>query len=665
MIKLYYIPGITESDTLIPGDSINKERYIEHYKIAEYDDGFYPPYYRNTIELPIDVETDYNYLSLVFQGRTYFYFIKSIDYINETDVSLNVEMDTITTFFHDIVLQPSTIIERKFINPGTIGNINRGYIRENVSGGDFKLYNKLTYINDERFIHYQDGGDNGHIMGYFVFKLKESPNKDAWHNLDEPVDPSSKMIGEGTKDITIVGSYGSRVESQFVYMMVPLIDGIDPWKPITIDWNTKDYGPNARPSADSGIYPEGFTFYQSIENLVRVVQCEEAFFIPGNVLGSANVRWDTANKLLTVWNSETNVVTHSFGSGPSTGPYAYAIVLRPNVDIRTYIEKVNVDINQYINVLGLQDNPDKFVMFDENYIRFSWGTNFKQSTCPLFISTNLSSLQLMRYSSIENGTTYYWFYANDTYGSSDYGVLPDKYGTLVTVPSIPYSIIKDAWTEYVTYNKLSIIGSLVGAGLSIIGAFTTGGMSTGLAATTITAATTAVTARQTARNGTLYTTKNNTKNVNTERRYESHKGGYGMRAVVGGLHTLTTIGNQMFQPDTVKAYGEYADNFYSGNTRPSICMYVVNDFDACVNYYRMNGYLINKPLTSPASLTSFMTRRRFGVIKTSATLLKLGVPDDIRYNIIDRLEGGIRIWWPTRNGAYVDIGSDFENNAVI
>lgn len=663
MIKLYYIPGIAESDTLITGDVNDVERYVEHYKVAEYDDGFYPPYYRNAIELPIEIESEYNYLSLEFQGRTYFYFIKSIDYINETDVSLNVEMDTIATFYYDIVLQPSTIVERKFINPGTIGNINRDYIRENVSAGDFKLKDKFTFSDDVVFAQYDDAGDSGGITGYLVFKLKESPNKDAWHNLDENPDATQKMIGEGPKTLTTIGARESTVISQFVYMMLPIIEGFTPWDPITIDWNAQDYGPNARPGVDSGKYPGGFTLYESIYHLVRVVQCVEAFYIPGNVLGSQNVRYDSVNGLLTVWNTETNVVTHPSQGYAVNDPVAYAVVLRANVNIRTYIERQRVNMGDYINAWAGSNNPDRLALLDENYIRITWGNNFKQSAMPLYNSKKLNQLDLLRYCSLEDGATYYWFYDNDP--NLYMYVLPDKYTTLVSCPSVPYSIITDAWTEYVTYNKLSIIGSLAASTIAVAGAFVTGGTSVGLATTLISGVTHAVTARQTAHNGTLYTTKNASKNLNTSRRYESHKGGYGMRALSSAVNNVFAIANNAFQPDTVKAYGEYADNFYSNNTKSTYWIYVVNDFDACVNYYRMNGYLINKPLTSPATLDDFMTRRRFGVIKTAGTLLKLGVPDEIRYNIIDRLEGGVRIWKPLDNGSYVDIGVGFDNNTVI
>lgn len=659
MIKLYYIPGITESDTLITGEVDDVERYVDNYKVAEYEDGFYPPYYRNSIELPISIESDYNYLSLVFQGRTYFYFIKSIDYINETDVSLNVEMDTIATFYYDIVLQPSTIIERKFIDPGTISNINRNYIRENVSAGDFKLKDKYTFSDGDRFGQYSGGGTNGDITGYFVFKLKESPNKDAWHNLNENADSTKKMIGEGPKSLTTIGINNSRVVSQFVYMMLPIIAGKTPWDAITIDWDAKDYGPNARPSADSGKYPGGFTLYESIYHLVRVVQCVEAFYIPGNVLGSQNVRYDRSTGILTVWNSETNVVTHPISSYAVNDPRAYAIVLRANVDIRTYIERTRIDMESFIdNWLG-PDNPDKYVLLDENYIRITWGNNFKQSTIPLFNSKKLNELDLMRYCSIEDGATYYWFHDND-YAYTF--VLPDKYNTLVSSPTVSYSIISDAWAEYVTYNKLSIVGSLAASAIAVVGAFATGGSSIGLATTAIAGTTQAITARQTANNGTLYTTKNTSKNVNTSRRYESHRGGYGMRALSSTVNNIFTIANYAFQPDTVKAYGEYADNFYSNNTTSTRCIYAVNDLEACANYFRMNGYLVNEPLLSPATLSTFMTRFRFGVIKTSATLLKLGVPDEIRYNIIDRLEAGVRIWKPLLDGEPVDIGDYFTEN---
>ena len=153
-INLYYVEGISRIDT----PSFNTKTHIgtiqdqEEFFLTKLkksiDMTFYPPYYRNSIKFDQDdlvITDNVNYLSLEYNGKTYYYFIDEINYTSTGIITLEVSMDTIQTFMFDIYIS-SGIIERKFINRWVGNNINRLYKRENVSSGlyTFELRNLVN-----------------------------------------------------------------------------------------------------------------------------------------------------------------------------------------------------------------------------------------------------------------------------------------------------------------------------------------------------------------------------------------------------------------------------------------------------------------------------------------------------------------------------------------
>ena len=142
MIRLMFVKGINEVDTPYFETKEEQTEFFENASVVSYDDetAYYPPYYRNRIRLPSsdipfsDETKKINYLSLEYDGKTYYYFVESMDYVTDDLTEITISMDTIQTFFFDMLLTKPTI-KRMAIKRWSDDkvSINRNYIRENLS----------------------------------------------------------------------------------------------------------------------------------------------------------------------------------------------------------------------------------------------------------------------------------------------------------------------------------------------------------------------------------------------------------------------------------------------------------------------------------------------------------------------------------------------------
>ena len=184
-LTLYEIPGINREDTPVFSSRTRQISYFASRTKLVIDDGFYAPHFRDKIDLELelvtrptgalyDSEIKWNYLSLDFNGKKYYYFIDKIEYINERIVSFYISMDTIQTYMFDIEWIESHIT-RKSIKRWIYDNdvddwlINRDYIRENFSEGKFRLKEKKYYYRNSDFSEYSNSDSK--ITGYIITKM--------------------------------------------------------------------------------------------------------------------------------------------------------------------------------------------------------------------------------------------------------------------------------------------------------------------------------------------------------------------------------------------------------------------------------------------------------------------------------------------------------------
>lgn len=139
MIKLYYIDGINDTDEPVFTGILSQQRFFNNNVVATIDNSFYPPHYSDVIALSsddVDFNTSFNYLSINFNNKEYYYFIDAVEYVNEDLMNVTIRMDDIQTSMFNIYITNGTL-SRKSIARWDGGAINRDYLRENMSSGIF------------------------------------------------------------------------------------------------------------------------------------------------------------------------------------------------------------------------------------------------------------------------------------------------------------------------------------------------------------------------------------------------------------------------------------------------------------------------------------------------------------------------------------------------
>lgn len=149
-IKLYNILGLSRTDTLYFTDIYDQVSFYNNNIVTSIESTFYPPHYTNKIRIDI---TEYaylptiNYLSFEYLNMVYYYFIDSINYINDSVLELNITMDTIQTYMFKMTIY-NAHVERALINRFKYGEnekvlINRDYERENYSRREHTINRKV------------------------------------------------------------------------------------------------------------------------------------------------------------------------------------------------------------------------------------------------------------------------------------------------------------------------------------------------------------------------------------------------------------------------------------------------------------------------------------------------------------------------------------------
>lgn len=143
MITLFYIKGISRYDTPLFNSNIDQDNFFFEHIVISIENSYYPPHYKNKIRITYEdldiTKTSVNYLSLSYNGKYYYYFIDSVNYINDSVYELEITMDMIQTYMFNINIKDCTI-ERKLIKRfNSDGTFNRDYTRENLYNGIKKI----------------------------------------------------------------------------------------------------------------------------------------------------------------------------------------------------------------------------------------------------------------------------------------------------------------------------------------------------------------------------------------------------------------------------------------------------------------------------------------------------------------------------------------------
>ena len=152
MYKIGYIKGYDAFNTMHFADLSSQQAFFNNHTTITID-AYYPPHYTNVISVDstqVPLTQQYNFVIIISNSRYYYYFINSIEYINEDLYNIHIEMDTVQTFMFYATIE-SAVQTRDSIKRWIGNKINRDYIRENVSKGDFFEYEQ-GYFNVDKWV---------------------------------------------------------------------------------------------------------------------------------------------------------------------------------------------------------------------------------------------------------------------------------------------------------------------------------------------------------------------------------------------------------------------------------------------------------------------------------------------------------------------------------
>lgn len=654
-VTLYYVEGISRIDTpyfatKTTQASLNKQEEFFTSKIVKTIQlSYYPPHYRNAIrfdESDLTINDNVNYLSLDYNNKKYYYFIDSVNYISESLIEVEITMDVIQTYMFDIYIA-NGIIERKFINRFEDIYINRNYIRENISDGDF-IYYYSNILNED-------------ATQWLIFTTTSKYYNMSITNVT--INYSEDLPG-------IEDNYP--FVSSYPFYIVPFTE--------TYYWCSEIYnestsGQLTKSSVNPPRYIETdaawqFSFLSSRNWVV------DMFICPFNCANGLSIEYDKdAEKYVADFDNYPNdyIITHhvaeisgnvtedmdlitlSTGSDPASFR-AHKTIFNCNVQTET----TSLGFASKNTQLNIPYSSTRITqMFDENYIHFQFGSLAAFTTIPLYKVTR--DLLYCHYAFVpSDGTRLYWI--TDAVGE-------DKYNTVVLDTNIIHFDLKnDPWVDYVSQNRSRYVAAGIDTAVTI---FSKGMVNLQ----------TAKFAEQE-----INDIKSNPKNY--DRRYkipqlktkpskmvagrEQDIAAANLGSKVSAISSIASnIGGQLVKDANMRAIPPQAKqiaNISGVMARQAYIMtYIerVQDYEQCAQYYHRNGYLVNEYINATPDIFGYVFNRYY------FNVLKMQLPNVHLHNVIededtiqaisDRLVDGLRLWNVNNQGVVI---GDFQYDNV-
>lgn len=650
-INFCYIPGISRENTLYFSSLQEQHSYFTSLQATKViTNTFYPPYYRNAIKVDtadIDLSSNYNYMFFEYNDKYYYYFISNVSYLSEDVLTISVEMDTIQTYFFDITLH-SAIIRRKFIDRySSIGDINRNYIRENVSINLKELHSRKEYKSSTDFALSNTSDDP--IKGYYILIFSSYPKPDT----KNPVTYKSA--------VTI---NGKTVGSPYLYGIIP-------------DYKfNESYQIIVNGTSGTAIFTDKFNPSQALAYWSSYSQLYKCVYVPLNIFSS----YMSINESVLIINSG---LINSIIASDEKSLFITSSELDKAFPAAMLSENFLRDTYQF----GFYHNQekakpfDKFqvpALLDENYINILFGDNRANSTFPL----HLLGRDFL-----------YLDYRYDFDGNCYFNVFPyideyAKYNTISIANPSDVSVVTDAYRNYLSYNKYAFAGAIastaIGIGASVLTANPLPAI--GSVASSMNVASGAVTASDSltahfptrlpkaSTHYTLYNRSNgprtytvghtmlsslsagdeapmsfNASSMNPgSSGYDIPGSAFGSLAHLVGASTAAA--NAYAAPDIPKGYGSAIQDVCSYASQLKFEVSYVHDLDVCAQYYHRYGYLVNEYIDSTNTIFRDVNNRYyFNYLELSECDVELSCLqfDSCINDIAIRFQSGIRLWNPT------------------
>lgn len=644
-IKLYYVDGISRENTPYFDGISSQETYFASKAIGQIRDGFYVPHYQDVINLStadLSFNGKVNYLSLYFNGKTYYYFIDSVDYIDESSVAIRITLDSIQTFMFNINIHDS-IIERKFIDRWNFMNntpyINRNYLRENHSLGVWEEPDyKYISLSDVGLIITRFSTTDGNIINDGKFNP-------VWKFDDE------YRYDTGYEHFTFVRKDGVKLTSLVM-----------------------DYG-----SQSPSTYAIGNTVLQKLRSDCANEEVISIAYIPFVPLKNISV----SGQDLRVGNS-TNAY-QQVGSNPTlqmTG-------ILPGDDNWGDNELPEVKWSNLQAVSLSSSNRSTGVAYsssfipqmqDSNYMAISFGERSYTASFPVH-KTVLNSVVPKFTADIRDGRRIYAI-------GKDYDDVTFAEGAIVVTDSPIYlTRYTDAWTAWQSRNKFTLAAAglsfaiqcvALGAGGATVSTITQAAASKAMQGSPEFSdikygryKTPAGYTKYGPRIGRTVSGKYSESSNSSSSSLRYYNNSQPMANPYNIINAASGAANAWLSPDSLKQDGTFSLDMM-GSARNVLYTIRVKDFEQVAYHYHRFGYLVRKPfhsviVTLPPSyqptlqpfLDTLMSRYYFDYYKFEYVDLDLDIltTDEMVADVEDRLIGGIRVWY-VQNGPMCDYQYD-------
>ncbi len=616
MYKLGYIEGY-DSYNSFSFSSISEQQGFFDAHVTLGIDAYYPPHYTNKIKLTsddINISTPYNFVILEGNnGEYYYYFITNIRYINANLYEITIVMDTIQTYMFSTKIV-SAIQTKECINRWIKENnhylINRNYIRENISKGqfvvkDYQMHsnNKWALIQTSKKLVFTSQGQNEDAIGVGI------RNNDIQYGLNIGYDCYLVPLNvRGALNYNITFTDTTQQKQPMVY------SGSN-YRPLSLgEYLDNPYVIN--------IYILSDDYINSIIDCVSVVDQQGNAYIDIDY-NSNNIDFTTdVNNELFVHDNRASQPTIEIG-------------FRINSIAENIIEHSVYHLNYERNTSIEVNFNSKYVpqLIDENYMQLVYGERIGTSNTQLYESTS-TDFKLLTGTDITEGSRIY-----QIKGSNDESF--DKHTAIKSnLSKETLILINDAWKEYEARNK--------------------GNLSTGLRmsyANTIYNG-----ARAISRGGLDYMG-----NVKMSDRYKDESNrrlAFAIKAAGGKLEmatgitdTIMGVANTYYDvkktkenmegtPDTVGQGNNAIGDLISRATNPFVIRTEVEDIETCGKLLENYGYTVNKLVLNVNLNNLDKNRYYYNVYRfencelTFSSFVAVDIIEDIR----NRLQEGIRLF---------------------
>lgn len=622
MIKLGYLDGYNKFNEISFNSIEEQQEYFDNLVDITID-AYYPPHYTNIIKLDINEvpqASRINFVILEYREKYYYYFIDSIRYVNEDTYEILISMDTIQTYAFDFTIKKGVVI-RESINRWNNNKINRNYIPENISEGEF--------INT----HYSKFSNK-----YFIQVLSTS---------DYPVDEDYKYTNPKTYEPTrMISSPDGITGIMFAYNYLFYKPSIELKNSIFIEIRYNGVFHRAK----TFTLNQFMAFFQEHYNRdstknIRLINCDYMKFI--NI-----TEYNLANTTYIVFDIDTSYCIIDLGE-------LFYLHIADNSPILFVISQstklYNIQYSAYINNELFSKNNELYKSFnikyipqllDENYMSVVYGEKAKLTQTPLRMYDTVY-FNFKSYFDFQSGSRGYACF--DEY---------DKYNTFVqALYGNDFVLFNSYWVNYEATHKSSLTDGYALAQTNNALNFMKGTLGS-YSNSTYNISTSSSGATQSMNTQYGYYQDFNT-SYSGSKNFTQNIVGYNP---ISATTNAISFGQNMYNtykereilkadlkasPDAMSGLTEIIMSYATDSIENIYAIYQVRDIEACARYFEYNGYKVHRIINGNYRYNQICNNRYYyNVIKLQDIDISISslIPNDIIGDIKQRLLNGIRIF---------------------